>query len=61
MKRSPAQSPLVAQAPILWGAWASCQVIATETTGKMPVGPTARMAVLLENGLGEFAPVAANP
>ena len=52
---------LVAQASSLWGDWASCPVIATRITGKMPVGPTAKMAVLPENGLAKLASLAVNP
>jgi hypothetical protein len=61
MKRSTARDLLVAQASSPWGDQASCPVIATETTGKVSVGPTAKMAVLLEDWLAELAPVAANP
>ena len=35
----------VARASSLWGDRASCPVIRVEPTGKMPVGPTAKMAV----------------
>jgi hypothetical protein len=58
MKALPAQHLVVAQASSLWGDRASCPVITIKTTGKMPVGPTARMAVLPENRLAELAPSA---
>jgi hypothetical protein len=52
MKRLSGRDFLVAQASnasparILRGDRASCALTATKTTGKMPVGPTAKMAVL---------------
>ena len=52
MKRSPSRDVLVAQASnanparTVWGDWPPWLVIPTSTTGKMPVGPTAKMAVL---------------